>query len=248
VLHYTWFARYLHTLVFTSFIPEPPRRENSYVPYIFSQDELARLFAAVDGCMMTKNCKENSRLQIPLVFRLLYGCGLRLDEALTLRTGDVNVEAGTLLIGNAKDNKDRLVPMDASLAKILHQYMKVTGKTSSQELLFDNGHGERHPQDWARKWFRWILDEAGIAVEELPRYGRNICPHCLRHTFAVNSFRKQDIAGVDLYVAAPLLSAYMGHVKIYGTERYLHMTAENSKDILDKTRAYTAGLFPEVPQ
>ena len=152
------------------------------------------------------------------------------------------------LFGNFPAANIRLVSVDDSLVKILRQYMKVAGKASSQELLFDNGRRERHSQAWARKWFRWILDEAGIATEELPRYGRNLCPHCLRHTFAVNSFRNQDIADVDLYASAPLLSAYMGHVKIYGTERYLHMTAENSKDILEKTSVYTEGLFPEVPQ
>ena len=51
-----------------------------------------------------------------------------------------------------------------------------------------------------------------------------------------------------MYSASPLLSVFMGHAKIYGTENYLHMSAENSVDIIEKTAAYSSGLFPEVPQ
>ena len=40
----------------------------------------------------------------------------------------------------------------------------------------------------------------------------------------------------------------MGHTKIYGTEKYLHMTAENSSDVIKQTTLYSAGLFPEVPK
>jgi hypothetical protein len=75
-----------------------------------------------------------------------------------------------------------------------------------------------------------------------------ICLHCMRHTFAVNSFRKQDHAGVDMYTATPFLSTYMGHDNILGTQTYLHMTAENSVDVIEQTTEYTVGLFPEVPR
>jgi len=40
----------------------------------------------------------------------------------------------------------------------------------------------------------------------------------------------------------------MGHDRIYGTEKYLHMTAENSEDLIEQTTSYSAGLFPEVPR
>lgn len=70
----------------------------------------------------------------------------------------------------------------------------------------------------------------------------------IMHTFAVNSFRKIDLDGIDNYEAAPLLAVYMGHVDVTGTEYYLHMTAENSVDIIEKNNAYAKWLFPEVPQ
>ena len=43
-----------------------------------------------------------------------------------------------------------------------------------------------------------------------------------------------------------LFAAY--HENLYGTEHYLHMTAENSRGILDKMEEFNRGLFPEVPE
>lgn len=70
--------------------------------------------------------------------------------------------------------------------------------------------------------------------------------HCLHHSFAVAAFRQMDNNGLDMYNEIPVLSTYMGHENLYGTEHYLHMTAENSRDILDKMEEFNKGLFPEV--
>jgi len=92
-----------------------------------------------------------------------------------------------------------------------------------------------------------VLSKAGIDMPTLPPRQRNICLHCLRHTFIVRSFRKQDLAGIDNYDPAASISVYVGHVKLYGTQRYLHMTAENSADIINATTEYSKGMFPSVP-
>ena len=51
-----------------------------------------------------------------------------------------------------------------------------------------------------------------------------------------------------MYDEIPVLSAYMGHDRIYGTEKYLHMTAENSADILGRMEHFNLGIFPEVDE
>jgi integrase len=91
---------------------------------------------------------------------------------------------------------------------------------------------------------------AGIEKKKDGRYKRTVCIHCLRHTFAVNAFRKLHNEGKDMYDEAPVLSAYMGHDSIYGTEKYLHMAAENSNDILELMNEFNASqdLFPEVDE
>jgi len=249
ISHYSQFARYLNTFGLTAFIPERPVDDKSYIPYVFSEEEMGRIFVSADNFANGRRKSNFADLQFPILLRILYGCGLRLDEALTLQVGDVDVKSGVMLIRNAKGNKDRLVPIDESLANILNRYISLNHKNNPIDMLmFSNRKGERHSGTIMRHWFNITLERAGIEKPELPRYSRNICLNCLRHTFAVRSFRKQDLAGIDMYSAAPLLSTYMGHERIYGTEKYLHMTAENSADIIEKTAAYSVGLFPEVPR
>jgi integrase len=248
ISHFSQFARYLQTLRIPAFIPERPVADQIYVPYIFSQDEIRRLIDAVDCRVFEKEHDKTARLQFPVILRLLCGCGLRLDEALLLRTGNMDLDAGVLRVRGGKGSKDRLVPMDDSLRKIFCSYFSVAEKTCDKDaLVFENSKGQRRAQSWARIWFNYALTATDIQKPELPRFNRNICLHCLRHTFAVESLRKQDHAGIDSYDAMPVLSTYMGHSDTGGTEHYLHMTAETSQDILDRTQDYTTGLFPEVP-
>jgi len=249
ISHYTQFAKYLGTLGITAFIPERPVDDKSYAPYVFSTDEISRLFAASDNVAENTQSKQFARVDFPLILRLLYGCGLRLNEALRLCIADIDLRTGVLLVRNAKGNKDRIVPMDNSLIGIMQTFMSSQRNNALPDsFLFPNRKGGPYSDVIIRVWFNLTLEKAGIEKPSLPRYSRNICPHCLRHTFAVTSFRKQDRAGVDMYAAAPYLSTFMGHEKIYGSEKYLHMTAENSEDVIEQTTSYSAGLFPEVPK
>jgi len=245
--HYSGFAKYLHTLGFAAFIPEGVITDKSYLPYLFSDDEVSRFFHAADN--LSTGCTYFSNFAFPLVMRILYGCGLRVNEALCLELRDIDLESGILLIRNAKGNRDRLVPMDDSLTGILSRYLSFHRKNrKKEELLFQDHKGNKVPRWMMRYRFNRTLKLAGIEKPELPLYRRNICLNCMRHCFAVNSFRKQDLAGTDMYSCAPLLSTYMGHKKMDCTETYLHMTAENSRDIIDKASQYSKGLFPEVPR
>ena len=249
ISHYSGFAKYIQTLGFDAFVPERPIDDKSYAPYVFSEMEIGRIFASADNLSNSHGKSVFVRLQFPILLRILYGCGLRLEEALLLKSGDVDLASGVLLIRNAKGNKDRLVPMDDSLTGILSQYILHTCKNNSKDvLLFSNRKGEQHSGTAMRHWFNRTLQASGIEKPNLPRYSRNICLHCLRHTMAVHSFRKQDLAGTDMYSASPLLSTYMGHDRIYGTEKYLHLAAESSADIIEQTALCSSGLFPEVPR
>ncbi len=66
-----------------------------------------------------------------------------------------------------------------------------------------------------------FLKKAGI-----PYIGNGEGPriHDFRHTFAVNSFKQMLDTGIDIYVALPILSTYLGHKTIYATERYVRLT------------------------
>ena len=253
IMYYNAFAKYLNSLGISAFIAETPTRVKSYVPYVFSKEEIEKIFQIADnkkGKLGNLTC-----VQFPMFLRILYGCGLRLNEALLLKLSDVDFENGILHIGKSK-NKERLVPMDETLTNILKTYCSVilAGKNSNS-YLFESDYnygsknciGQPRAINWASKNFKHILKEAGIEFTRRVVHERGICMHCLRHTFTVNSFRNQDIAGVDNYRNTPSLSIYVGHKNLLYTQEYLHTTAENSEDIIAKTEKYSKGMFPEVP-
>lgn len=93
-------ARYLVRLGYDAYIyPDHLGRSQSqqYQPYLFTEIELARFFKQVDRCQPIDN-SPNRQIILPLLFRILYGCGLRISEAIHLTVGDVNTTDGTLTI------------------------------------------------------------------------------------------------------------------------------------------------------
>lgn len=94
-----------------------------------------------------------------------------------------------------------------------------------RKLVFPSGTGNPISCSWIRNAFLKCIQYIGIAKPDLPKHSRNICLHCLRHSFAVAAFRQLDNSGLDMYNEIPILSTYMGHENLYGTEHYLHMTA-----------------------
>jgi Site-specific recombinase XerD len=108
----------------------------SYVPYIFSEQELKSIFIVCDN-YPSSDISPNRHLILPLLFRMLYGCGLRISEALKLECNDVDLKQGTLFIRNAKFGKERIVPMAESLTERCRQYLvKVHNLKSCNPILF----------------------------------------------------------------------------------------------------------------
>ena len=246
ISHYAQFAKFLTSLGYQAFVPERPVDNRHYVPYIFTREELDKLVMAADETFTVINRNgRHGAVCFSIILRMLIGCGFRLNEVLLLNTNDINLDNAVILIKSAKGNKDRLVPMHQTLTAVLKSYID-SNIPEPQGLLFPNKNGKPFSQTWARNRFNCTLKAAGIEKPTLKKYERNICIHCLRHTFAVASFREQQTAGRDMYDEAPVLSTYMGHEGIYGTEKYLHMTTENSDDILRCMEQFNEGLFPEV--
>lgn len=249
ISHYTQFANYLSSLGYHAFIPEKPGADHSYVPYIFSQRELDEIVKAADDTVKTStDYGRHTAICCAIIIRILIGCGLRIGEALSLRTEDVDIETGVLSIRKAKENKDRLVPMHNSLTNVLRLYIE-SSVPQKDGLLFPSKRKMKTiSTEVVRGYFNKYLELAGIHKPPLDHKGRNICIHCLRHTFAVFSFRQLHNEGYDLYDETPILSYYMGHENIYGTETYLHNSSEIKSDMIEVMEEYNHahGIFPEV--
>ena len=200
-------------------LPRPAR----YVPHIYTDQELAALFAQTDRC---RYCAEVPlrHLIMPVLFRTIYACGLRASEARLLRFDDVDLDTGVLTIRDGKGGKDRQVPVSAGLRDRLADYhARVAGRTGG-DWFFPGTAGRPLTIGNIDKNFRRFLWQARI-----PHGGRGHGPrvHDLRHTMAVNSFRLWFAGGEDVAALLPVLQTYMGHTCIYDTDYYLRLTAES---------------------
>ena len=101
--------------------PKPPK---SRPPYIYSRDELCRLFSAVETFQPYVVQLDSQTLRTLLL--LLYGAAaLRGGEARSLTVDDVDLSAAVLTVRNAKFYKSRLVPVGSQLADRLRNYVEI---------------------------------------------------------------------------------------------------------------------------
>ena len=106
------------------------------------------------------------KYQIPVMFRILFNCGLRTSELLKLRMCDVNLKENVFTILDTKFHKNRLVPFSDTVAESLTQYLEMSPPKSTDSLLFPSlnprSNGGRYGNSWLQAQFRQLLRTAGI--------------------------------------------------------------------------------------
>lgn len=209
-------------------------------PYIFSDDEVRRFFAAVDGQRPTD--MSNKSVVDPCLFRVLYDTGLRVSEALALAVGDVDLESEGITVRRGKNGRDRIVPICPRLAEALDGYMDVVhpGREPDRALFYTRDPHRRMSSSQVHARFREYLLEADI-----PRYSGGPKVHSFRHGFAVGNLKAWAREGADLHSRVPLLCAYMGHANVEATEYYLRLTADMYPEINDAVQRRFGQVIPK---
>ncbi len=203
-----------------------PRSDKSFLPHIFTHDEIRRLLEAVDTIQPCTRYGRQSLIHIiaPVLFRMLYCCGLRIGEALRLKSAAVDLKTGIIRLIETKGDRERLVPMSASLTRLCDEYRSnPLVMECRSEYFFPTPDGDHYAVCTIYERFRVALFAAGIS-----HGGRGKGPrlHDLRHTFAVHSMNKWAAEGKDLYVLLPVLMVYLGHKNMKSTEKYLRLVPE----------------------
>ncbi len=214
----------------------------TFTPYIFTHDEIEQIINIVDNLTYIPQSKFY-HLIYPMLFRMLYGCGLRINEALSLKKTEVDLVNGTLTITKAKSGTSRLVPMSWSLTDYCRHYAAKMGFDMSIEGYFypsrDTGRYNRTPVYVKLKQF---MKKAGIFSDG--SVGPRV--HDIRHTFAVHALEKMIKDGQDVYCTLPVLSTYLGHRGIESTEKYLRLTEAAYASIINALTPLYTDVFPEV--
>ncbi|MDR5785245.1 tyrosine-type recombinase/integrase [Caballeronia sp. LP003] len=197
-----------------------PHRSTRARPYLYSDEEVAQLLAAALKLPTARHCTLR-----PWMFHCLFGLlattGLRISEALNLQVGDVDLDQALLTIHGTKLGKTRLVPLHASTAVVLADYLRRRRESFGWPIspyIFVSRTGNRLDQAHVHRTFYAISREIGMRGPQAS-HGPRI--HDLRHRFAVRVLTRWYQAGEDAARLLPVLSAYIGHVRIQDTYWYL---------------------------
>jgi len=242
------FAKYLLSLEIPASYPEHPLWRRNYVPYVFSDDEIVQIFDVADsldvGTSMTR-----AKLLFPFLLRVLYSCGLRIGECLSIRWKEVDLDRGIITIREAKNLKQRFVPMNDSLTETLKTYRSfVSHRRICADYLFESeiNPGNPYRQNTFSKWFRQLLEKTDIKHIKPSVSERGVCPHCVRHTFTLKSFLKQEDRHERYEDYAPYLAAFLGHDGPVETEEYLRSNYAVYTRSHQRVSDAIGNLFPEV--
>ena len=225
-------------------VPKYPR----YLPYIYCDDELKRLFFQIDQCSYCPEVPYRHHV-MPVFFRLLYCCGLRLTEARMIKVRDINMDDGVITLTNTKLGRQRQIPLSAGLHERLKIYYRNVHIFSEPDDWFFPGYkGKPMTLSNVDKNHRRFIWQAGISHCGRAKLGQQGGPsvHSFRHTFAVHCLRRWVIEGKNLHSWLPVLQSYLGHVSYCDTAYYLHLTADLFPDITARLESELGEIIPTM--
>lgn len=233
------FMRYLQAEGETVFIPgsDYSVKTERFMPYIFTDEELLELFGAFDSLPPFPNSPNREHI-VPVLFRMMYCCGMRPFEPPSILAGDVNLQNGEIYIRQSKGFKDRRILMSGDLLELCREYASFMVPT---KYFFEREPGERITKDWIHNQFVICWRLTG-----LPNRSGNPRPLDLRHNFATRTMARWVAEGKDVNALAEYLSAYMGHTNFSMTMYYIHLIPERlmTNPGIDWERF--SSIYPEV--
>lgn len=218
--------------------------ESKFTPYIMTELELSSFFQAVDSLNYSA-CNPRAHLIAPVLFRLLYTCGLRPGEAREIKTTDVNLHTGEIMIRQNKQHKERIVVMSDDMRNLCVQYDEKRQRFRTDGAYFFPADGDK-PYN-ATRFKRlckscWRKANPGVKKENLPP----LRPYDFRHSFASSVVHKWLDEGKSMDSMLPYLRAYLGHVTFNSTIYYVHLLPENLEKSAGIDLSVFNNLLPEV--
>ncbi len=176
-----------------------------HLPEVLTVEEIDSMIASID--YSKEECQRDRAMM-----EVLYGCGLRVSELVTLEISRLFPQEGFLIV-RGKGDKERMVPMsDTSIEEIdawMTDRARLKVKPGDENILFLNRRGGRLTRQRAFQIVKGLAEAAGIR--------KNISPHTLRHSFATHLLE----GGANLRAIQQML----GHESIATTQIYIHLDA-----------------------
>ena len=176
-------------------------QKSRYLPKFLNQAEIESLLSSPDVSTETGLCDK-------AILELMYACGLRVSEVVTLQIKDIDLDAG-ILTCKGKGSKTRRVPVGSSAVEWLKSYLALRRKKENIEVqnLFVTPPGKPLNRQAIFLFIKEYAKQCGLP---------DVSPHTLRHTFATHLVQNRaDIRSVQ---------QMLGHADISTTQIYTHMT------------------------
>ena len=177
----------------------------------FSEAEMNEVLAALKG-------DDYESLRVASVVELLYSTGMRREELIGLKEGDLNLEQRTLKV-LGKRNKERILPLLETVRETLLRYLSEKHKLHGEtEFLFVTQKGNKIYGTLVYRLVNLYFSKVSKKVKK--------SPHVLRHSFATHLLNK----GADLNSVKELL----GHSSLASTQVYTHTSLEHLKEVYNQ--------------
>lgn len=213
--------RFFDFLILENILNENPL-ENIETPKIGSKLPTTLTVKEIDKLIDSIDIKSKNKIRNKAIIEILYSCGLRVSELITLKVSDLYFNESIIKV-TGKGNKERFVPISKGAINYIEKYLNEIRifqkiKKGSEDTLFLNERGS----GLSRVMIYIILNDLKIKAE----INKKIGPHTLRHSFATHLLEN----GADLITIQNML----GHENIVTTERYLHVNRKHLVESISK--------------
>lgn len=182
-----------------------------HLPDVLTTEEIDRIIASVDDST-PKGLRDRAMLEV------LYSCGLRVSELISLRMQDLFFGEGYVRVVG-KGDKQRLVPISATARDRIQQYLEVRRSSrAGEEVLFLNNRGKQLTRVMVFTVLKQAVRQAGIE--------KSISPHTFRHSFATHLLE----GGASIRQVQEML----GHESILTTEIYTHLDSSHLRQTVEE--------------
>ena len=227
--------KFMNILKYQSLYLEPIYFEDgsNFKVRIFTSKEIKKIFKAIDE--ESEELSTQERYIYPVLFRLIYSCGLRISEALNLKKADFNPKNQQITIYMSKNAITRIIPLSNTMSETISQYFKMVN-TENNIYFFELNKNKINKQK-VEDFFNRIINKISLSKARI---------HDFRHTHAVINLDKNGKGIFTIYDLLYPLSIYMGHDSLQSTEWYLQFTKNNYKKVVNKLTKTYPNLIPVV--
>jgi len=190
---------------------------------VLTQKEIKSLFEATE-LLTTRADFEVLQARDKAIIAILYFCGLRRTEAVSLNFEDVNLDTATVHVKHGKGYKERLVPIHKNNIKYLEDYMfdsriELTKDSQEKAFFISMRKTRMNGQSMLIR-----LKKMQELTDNLTLRTKNLTLHTLRHSIATHLLQN----GMDL----EQISRFLGHSSLESTQIYTHLINENVDSVL----------------